>query len=85
MGKAVIGRYLVALISLVGRPARGVGEDVGLRVLIGPELLLSGLQHSGGLHHVLLPHTVVEPLPQQAGVEPVLIPGDTHTPLTTHP
>lgn len=42
-------------------------------MLVGPELLLSRLQHLGSLDHVLLVLVVVEAGPQQAGVEPVLV------------
>lgn len=56
--------YLVALVSLIGGPSRRVGEDVGLRMLVGPELLLSCLQHHGGLHHVLLSLVFIKASPQ---------------------
>ena len=42
-------------------------------MLVGPELLLSHLQHLGGLNHVLLILVFIEASPQQAGVEPVFV------------
>lgn len=71
--------HLVALVSLVRSPPGGVGEDVGLRMLIGPELLLACLQHHGGLHHVLLALVVIEASPQQAGIEAVFVSGRAAT------
>lgn len=65
--------HLVALVSLVGGSSRRVWEDVGLGVLVGPELLLSCLQHHSGFHHVLLILVLIEASPQHAGVEPVLV------------
>lgn len=65
--------HLVALVSLIRGPSRRVGEDVGLRVLFGPELLLARLQHHGGLHHVLLIFVLIEASPQHAGIEPVFV------------
>lgn len=68
---------LVALVSLVGGAAGGVGEDVGLGVLVCPELLLAGLQQLGGLHHVLHILVLIEPLSQEAGEVAVLVPAGT--------
>lgn len=65
--------HLVALISLIRGPSRRVGEDVGLRVLFGPELLLASLQHHGGFHHVLLIFVLIEASPQHACIEPVFV------------
>lgn len=65
--------HLDALVSLIRGPSRRVGEDVGLRVLRGPELLLACLQHHGGLHHVLLIFVLVEASPHHAGIEPVFV------------
>lgn len=74
--------HLVALVSFIGRSSRRVGEDIGLGVLVGPELLLSLLQHHGGLHHVLFILVLIEASPQNAGVEPIFVSGrgkHTHT------
>lgn len=68
--------HLVHLVSLVGDTAGGVGEHVRLRVLAGPELLLTGPQQLGGFHHVLHILVLVEPVPQEAGEVAVLVPTD---------
>lgn len=65
--------YLVALVSFIGGPSRRVREDVGLGMLVGPEFLLSCLQHHGGLHHVLLFLVLIEAGPQHAGVKTVFV------------
>lgn len=65
--------HLVAFISFVGSSSRRVREDVGLGMLVGPELLLARLQHLGGLHHVLLILVLVEPSPKYAGIEAVFV------------
>lgn len=65
--------HLVALISLIRGSSRRVREDVGLWMLVGPELLLSRLQHLGGLHHVLLIFALIKASTQHAGIEPVLV------------
>lgn len=67
---------LVALVSLVGSAPGGVGQDVRLRVLAGPELFLAGLQQRGGFHHVLHILVLIEPVPQEAGEVAVLVPLD---------
>lgn len=67
--------HLVALVSFIGRSSRRVREDVGLGVLVGPELLLSLLQHHGGLHHVLFILVLIEASPQDAGIEAILVSG----------
>lgn len=69
--------HLVAVVSLVRGTSRGVREDVGLRMLIGPKLLLARLQQQGGLHHVLLVLVVFEASPQHACIEPVFISAKT--------
>lgn len=66
-------RNLVALVSFVGGSAGRVREQVRLRMLIGPEFLLSSFQHLGGFHHVLLILMLIEASSQHAGVEAVFI------------
>lgn len=70
-------RKLVPLVSLVGRAAGRVGEDVGLGVLVGPELLLARPQQLGCLHHVLHILVLIEAIPQQHGEVAVLVTVDT--------